>query len=590
MKKSGGWKVGSICSLIVAASLATPSIAMQGDTIADIVLGQSGFSQTPQPSISAHGLHGPIAAAIDTSVVPNRLYVTDFGNNRILGYKDVATLMNGGAADLVIGQSSFSSNLCTNGGGVNANSLCQPQGVAVDASGNLYVADTADSRVLEYNSPFAGCSSFPCVGGSANRVFGQGGSFFSGECNRGGGAGTNTLCGPMGVALDSNGNLYVADQGNNRVLEYNTPLTNTTADKVFGQAGSFTSNTANNGGISANSLFGPEGVAVDVNGNLYVADSNNSRVLEYNTPLTTDTTADTVFGQFGSFASNGCQGASSRNLCDPRGVAVDAGGNVYISDYALDRVLGYHTPLSSGTTAEIVFGQLGSFSKGGFNDGGLTANSLGNPSGVALDSSGNLYVADYGNNRVLEYNTPFTTGTTADLVVGQANFSYNSPNWQVTTASSMPYPSSVAIDTSVVPNRLYVADTLTNRVLGWQDVTALYNDEPADLVIGQPDFVSYSCNNGANRPSASSLCGVSELSVDDNGNLYVGDNGNYRVLEYDDPFAACGSFPCVGGPANLVFGQGGSFTSNFCNNGGVTAATMCEPGGLATDTDGDLYV
>jgi hypothetical protein len=114
LKKSGGWKVGSICSLIVAASLATPSIAMQGDTIADIVLGQSGFSQTPQPSISAHGLHGPIAAAIDTSVVPNRLYVTDFGNNRILGYKDVATLMNGGAADLVIGQSSFSSNLCTN--------------------------------------------------------------------------------------------------------------------------------------------------------------------------------------------------------------------------------------------------------------------------------------------------------------------------------------------------------------------------------------------------------------------------------------------------------------------------------------------
>ena len=107
--------------------------------------------------------------------------------------------------------------------------------------------------------------------------------------------------------MDAAGNLYVADYINNRVLEYNTPLTltvtpgsgDTVADRVFGQGGSFTSNTCNLGlaNPSASSLCNPVGVAVDAAGNLYVADYGNNRVLEYNTPLTTDTVADRVFGQ-----------------------------------------------------------------------------------------------------------------------------------------------------------------------------------------------------------------------------------------------------------------------------------------------------
>src|SRR6202023_1989192 len=127
----------------------------------------------------------------------------------------------------------------------------------------------------------------------------------------------------------------------------------------------------------------------------------------------------------------------------------------------------------------------------------------------------------------------------------------------------------VAIDTSVIPNRLYVADAGNNRVLGWRDVTAIANDSPADLVMGQPDFVSSTCNNGG--VSASSLCDSDEVAVDGAGNLYIGDNLNHRVLEYNNPFAGCASFPCVGGSANLVFGQNGSFTSNVANNGGVSA-------------------
>ncbi len=229
LKISGFSKLAAIGLLILVAAMATQCFAMQGDTIADIVLGQPNFTDNPRNFINGLGLNGPTAVAIDTSVVPNRLYIADSTNNRILGYKDVTTLVNGGLADLVIGQPNFNSNGC-NTGGLSAASLCVPDGVAVDASGNLYVTDNTNNRVLEYTSPFAGCGSFPCVGAPANRVFGQAGhgisSFTAGACNNGGITRTASVC-PFGVALDTNGDLYVSDSGNNRVLEYNTPLTNT---------------------------------------------------------------------------------------------------------------------------------------------------------------------------------------------------------------------------------------------------------------------------------------------------------------------------------------------------------------------------
>jgi sugar lactone lactonase YvrE len=318
---------------------------MQGDTIADIVLGQPNFVDSPfQNSINGLGLNGPTAVAIDTTVIPNRLCVADSANNRVLGYKNVTTLMNGGLAGLVIGQPSFKSNGC-NTGGLSASSLCAPDGVAVDSSGNLYVTDNTNNRVLEYNGPIAGCGSFPCVGAPANRVFGQGGSFpfNSASCNNNNHPTAGTLCGPFGVAVDSLGHLYISDTSNNRVLEYNTPLTNNGANVVYGQVTqSFSSTLCNRLGVGPLSLCQPQGIAFDASGNLYVPDEGNNRVLEYNTPLTNTTAADTVFGQLGSMSSNSCWDGgtpSSSNLCMPYAVAVDATGNVYIADYMDNRVL-----------------------------------------------------------------------------------------------------------------------------------------------------------------------------------------------------------------------------------------------------------
>src|SRR5262249_37501862 len=155
--------------------------------------------------------------------------------------------------------------------------------------GNLYVAEYYNDRVLEYDAPFVACASLPCVGGPARMVFGQAGNFTSNGCNFGAGLSANagsagSLCNPYGIALDSHDNLYVADYSNNRVLEFNTPLTMTAtpgsgdavADLVFGQGGSnFNAIAANSGGISASGLYAPTAVAVDGAGNVYIADANN---------------------------------------------------------------------------------------------------------------------------------------------------------------------------------------------------------------------------------------------------------------------------------------------------------------------------
>jgi len=596
---------------------ATTTTTLPTSPQADLVLGQTSFADNGVNLVNGSGVFTPSSVTVDN--LNNRLYVADTENSRILGFSNLSSLSSGALADIVIGQVDLSSSFCNQSGNVGAYTLCRPGAVAVDGAGNLYVADTQNNRVLEYDAPIVS-------GMAATHVFGQQGifgvpDFNTNSCDQNSSISASSLCSPKGLAVDSVGNLYVADTGNNRVLEYNTPLTDAVADLVFGQGDQFTTNDCNNtalqvGGLSADSLCLPVGVALDNTDNLYVADTNNHRVLEYSAPLT-DTTADIVIGQ-ANMSSNSCNRvlvvASANSLCFPIGVAVNNGlpANLFVADSSNHRVLGYALPLATGMSASTVFGQGGSFTTQTCNKGGLGPSSLCSATAIALNSSGNLYLADTNNNRVLEYLAPLTTDTVADLVLGQSAFTSNGVNF--VDAVALNTPKGAAVDRSLNPNRLYVADTGNNRVLGYTNITALITGAAADIVIGQADMNSTQCDkgnidsDGLPVPDNTTLCNPKGLAVDSAGNLYIADTGNDRVLEYDQPLAPSGTCPsCSDAIADHVFGQADSFTTlntpppvtavsaNKCNNtvpavGGLNAKSLCLPEGVAVDSLGNVYV
>lgn len=226
-----------------------------GDVVADIVLGQSNFSSN-SAGAGASGLASPFGVAIDRRAVPNHVYIADTINNRVLGWRDATALGSGAPADLVIGQSNFIANLPGSGPG----GLSGPVGLAVDSKGNLYVAHQAG--VYEYAAPYArGCTvASPCVAEAARMVIGTGptsNNFSANTCVEPlGGYPIDAayICLPTGVALDSNDNLYVADSANNRVLEYDQPLGSAAACATPGQPGCA-------GDLIADRVFGqgPEG-------------------------------------------------------------------------------------------------------------------------------------------------------------------------------------------------------------------------------------------------------------------------------------------------------------------------------------------
>ena len=211
-----------------------------------------------------------------------------------------------------------------------------------------------------------------------------------------------SLSAPHGVGFDSNGNLWVADTGNNRVLRFSAAtldLPNPEADLVVGQADFTTGGTDRSGAGSSGAGFNsPYGLAFDRQNNLYVADVLNTRVLKFSQPYAT---AIQVFGQ-PDFKSRGVpRDPTSQSLAGPTGVAVDASGNVYVAVQTDNRVLVFAGDGVNGAAAKAVLGQAG-FNSTQPNAGVFpraSAGSLYSPSDVKADAAGNIYVADTGNNR-----------------------------------------------------------------------------------------------------------------------------------------------------------------------------------------------
>jgi uncharacterized protein (TIGR03437 family) len=526
--------------------------------------------------LEAAGLNSPLGVALDQRGGAARLYIADTGNSRVLAWPDIGSYQNGDAPALILGQPGpqYFAPL-----GLGAKGLADPLGLAVNPlTGDLYVADYSNHRVVRFPAPFdhPGRTDPDLVYGQPN--------FSSRTASA---ASASSLNHPRALAFDSAGNLWVADSGNHRVVRFAvSTLDNTTpaaADTVVGQK-DFRGASANAGGaVSANGFDTPAGLAFDAQDNLYVADFRNGRVLRF-AALTAGAAfpaASMAWGQ-ASLTARNIVPASSSTIAGPAGVAVDA-RNLYVTVPGENRALVFPVSGPLGAAASSVLGQP-NFTSATANTGAAplaSSTSLSGPSDVKVDSSGNLFVADSGNHRVLRF---AASAASASNVWGQAGLGGNGLNRVKPGSLYLPYK--IAVDYSAAPFALYVSDMQNNRVLVWKDSARFRNGDPADLAIGQPDLFTGTANTdggASQKPSAVSLFNPTGLAVDQtDGTLYVADSGNNRVLQYARPVDQSGRIT-----ARAVFGQPDLVSGAAA---APSASSLNKPFAVAVAPGGALFV
>jgi uncharacterized protein (TIGR03437 family) len=453
----------------------------------------------------------PDGVAVDSS---GNLYIADYRNNRIRKVsKGVITTVAGDGREGLSGD---------NGPATSAR-LSQPNGIAVDSSGNLYIADTGSNRIRKISN------------GVITTVAGNGTPGFSGD---NGPATSAQLHVPKGIAVDSSGNLYIADTGNIRIRKVSNGVITTVAGAAINGFG------GDNGPATSAQLSYPEGVAVDSNGNLYIADYDNARIRRVSNGVITTVAGTATYGFSGD---NGP--ATSAQLSGNDAVAVDPAGNLYISDIGNRRI----RRVSNGVITTVVGGGT-SFGAGG----PATSSHFSDPSGVAVDSSGNLYIAASADNRILKVSNGIIT-----TVAGNGTSGGNGDNGPATSAQ-LNNPLGVALDHG---GNLYIADYYNSRI-------RKVSNGVITTVAGNGTSSAFSGDDGPATSAA--LTGPNGVAVDAGGNLYISEVGNNRIRKVSN------------GVITTVAGNGARGFSG--DNGPATSAQLAEPSGVAVDSAGNLYI
>jgi uncharacterized protein (TIGR03437 family) len=549
----------------------------------------------------------PISAVSASVGDPPRVALDRSGNLYFGGLHSVFKVDASGTLTRIAGNGR--AGYLGDGGPAIAAQLEYPAGIAIDPTGNVYVADRDAAVVRRISSS-----------GAISTYAGTGTPGYSGD---GGPAASAQLCGPLGLALDASGNLYVADTGNDVVRKISA---NGTIATVAGN--SLAGFTADDVQATIASLNSPEGVAVDSSGNLYIADTVNDRVRMVSPTGIIRTVAGTglsaVYGSIwdstGVSTTTGDGGpATSAAIVLPTDVALDSSGNLYIADYGNGRIrqvvngtIGTLAGTADGVPLEI--GQLavseqltgptglavnaagilyfaeGSIGTGSglapgdfriwevnsagvlvaaagnglesySGDGGAAAVAqLNNPAGVALDSSGNLFVADTLNHRVRKISPTGAITTVAGTGVAGV-----SGDGGPATSAQLDSPMGVAMAGSGV---LYIADTGNNRIrmvaangmiftLAGNGNASFYGDG------GLGAFASVHAPQG--------------VAVDNNGDVLLADTGNQRIRSITPD-----------GTIHTVAGNGGQGYSG--DGGAATSAQLNLPAGVAVDVAGNIYV
>jgi sugar lactone lactonase YvrE len=468
------------------------------------------FPSTPLPAVNAP-LGNIQGVAVDAQ---GNVYAADSGNNLVV------RISPNGALTVVAGNGigGFSGD----GGPATSASLDGPYGVAVDAAGNLYIADSWNGRIRKVS------------GGTITTIAGNGTDGFSGD---GGPASSASFSDPAGIAVDSAGNLYVADTYNHRIRKVSGGTITTVAGNGI------ESFSGDGGPATSASLDRPFGVAVDSAGNLYMADTFNSRIRK----VSGGTITTVAGGGNGALGDGGP--ATSASLAWPQGVAVDSSGNLYIADTNYDFI----RKVSGGTITTVAGNNIWGYS----GDGGpATSASLNFPYGVAVDSAGNVYIADWQNNRIRK-----VSGGTITTVAGNGFYRYSGDSGPATSAS-LNQPTGVAVDSF---GNLYIADWFNNRIRKVSGGTI--------TTVAGNGRCCFSGDGGS--PTSASLNQPQGTAADSAGNLYIADYGNSRVRKVSG-----GTITTVAGGGKGPLGDGGPATS----------ATLGSPVGVAVDSAGNLYI
>jgi len=529
--------------------------------------------------------NGNFSDPYGVAVAPNgNVYVADYGNNRVQEFSSSGTFVTkwgslgtetgqltnpsgvavSAAGDVFVGEyggarvdeftaaGSFISKWGSYGAG--SGQVKQPGGVAIAATGILYVADIANNRIEE----FAGASSTPVqFGGMAGQFFAPAsvaetpGGYTYYVVNTGDstiekysdsgeylasfgtpGSENGQLDDPTGVAVAPNGNIYVADTRNSRIEE-------------FTSAGAYVTQWSPKWGE-------PWGVVVASNGNLYVTNSEYNRVEEY-------TSSGTLVTEWSSL------GSERKGLYDPRGIALNASGNVYVADSHNNRVVEF-----TGAGAYVTeWGTVGS-ENGQLKD----------PEGLAVTASGNVYVSDTENNRIQEFSP------TGEYLAKWGT--------EGTGNGQLKHPGGMAVTPG---GNVQIADTANNRIeeftasgtylteLGSEgtaggqlkevsDTAVAGNGDVYTVDIGDDRVEEYSATGGYLTQWGSLGTGSGQfhtpegIGVAPNGNVYVADTVNNRIQE----FTAAGTYVTQWGAAG---------TENGLFN---------DPDGVAIAANGDVYV
>jgi RHS repeat-associated protein len=395
--------------------------------------GTAGYSGDGGAATSAQ-LNYPQRVAVDSG---GNIYISDSQNRRVR--KVNAT--NGFISTVAFnGANSYSGD-----GGAASNASSEgAEGLAVDVSGNIYIADTYDQRIRKVS----------VATGIITTIAGNGTAGFSGD---GGPATSAKLDLPSAIALDSAGNLYIADTQNDRIRK--VTLSTGIITTVAGSGNGSVFFSGDGGAATSASLYYPQGVALDAAGNIYISDGNNQRIRK----------VTIATGIITTIAGNGTQGyagdggpATSASFYYPQGIAVDGAGNVYIADQSNHRLR--KITASTGTITTIAGNGTAGFS----GDGGPATSAELYPYDIALDAAGNIYVPDTGNTRI--------------RVIGQINPAKSTPTLALTSSSNPMIYGANSVFTATITGGHSAGGTVTFQINGTtfgtatvSGTTAVYN-------------------------------------------------------------------------------------------------------------------